>query len=87
MSLAALTHLTRHRMQALCAPDLLQNARLRAAIVLPESVRKAGMEARYREAFSIAEAAARKLSSMGAGKDALFISSASAGSKSRSSRR
>ena len=70
MSLAALTHLTRHRMQALCAPSLLQNADYNR-YVLPESVRKAGMEARYREAFSIAEAAARKLSSMGAGKDAL----------------
>ena len=70
MSLAALTHLTRHRMQALCAPDLLENADY-SRFVLPESVRKAGMESRYREAFSIAEAAARKLSSMGAGKDAL----------------
>ena len=70
MSLAALTHLTRHRMQALCAPDLLENADY-SRFVLPESVRKAGMESRYREAFSIAEAAARKLSSLGAGKDAL----------------
>ena len=42
LSLAALTHLTRHRMQALCAPELLKAARY-DRYVLPESVRQAGM--------------------------------------------
>ena len=56
MSLAALTHLTRHRMQALAAPDLLQNA---------------GMKNRYCEAFHLAGETARTLAGMGAGKDAL----------------
>ena len=37
LSLAALTHLTRHRMQALCAPELLKTARY-DRYVLPESV-------------------------------------------------
>ena len=70
MSLAALTHLTRHRMQAMTAPNLLENADY-SRYVLPESVKKAGMEARYREAFCIAEAAARKLSAGNAGQDVL----------------
>ena len=59
MSLAALTHLTRHRMQSLAAPDLLANARY-DRYVLPESVREAvlrgiftgrrgGREARFHE--------------------------------------
>ena len=70
MSLAALTHLTRHRMQALAAPDLLKAARY-DRYVLPESVASAGMEARYREAFSLAELAAKKLQKLGAGEDVL----------------
>ena len=37
MSLAALTHLTRHRMQALVAPELLKNADY-GRYVLPQSV-------------------------------------------------
>ena len=41
LSLAALTHLTRHRMQALCAPELLKTARY-DRYVLPESVRNGG---------------------------------------------
>lgn len=70
MSLAALTHLTRHRMQALAAPDLLKAARY-DRFVLPESVVSAGLEARYREAFSMAEQAAGKLQKLGAGEDVL----------------
>ena len=70
MSLAALTHLTRHRMQSLAAPDLLKAARYER-YVLPESVVSAGMEARYREAFSLAEQAAGKLKKLGAGEDVL----------------
>ena len=70
MSLAALTHLTRHRMQSLAAPDLLANARY-DRYVLPESVREAGLQARYCEAFSLAGEAAGKLASMNAGTDAL----------------
>ena len=70
MSLAALTHLTRHRMQSLAAPDLLANARY-DRYVLPESVREAGLQARYCEAFSLAGEAAGKLTSMNAGTDAL----------------
>lgn len=65
MSLAALTHLTRHRMQSLAAPDLLANARY-DRYVLPESVREAGLQARYCEAFSLAGEAAGKLASMNA---------------------
>ena len=68
MSLAALTHLTRHRMQALCAPDLLQNARY-DRYVLPETVVAAGQEAAYREAFRLAADAADKLRAMGCGLD------------------
>ena len=41
LSLAALTHLTRHRMQALCAPNLLKSARY-DRYVLPESVQQTG---------------------------------------------
>lgn len=70
MSLAALTHLTRHRMQSLAAPDLLANARY-DRYVLPESVREARLQARYCEAFSLAGEAAGKLASMNAGTDAL----------------
>ena len=70
LSLAALTHLTRHRMQSLAAPDLLANARY-DRYVLPESVREAGLQARYCEAFSLAGEAAGKLASMNAGTDAL----------------
>lgn len=70
MSLAALTHLTRHRMQSLAAPDLLRAARY-DRYVLPESVVSAGMETRYRAAFSLAELAAQKLKKLGAGEDVL----------------
>ena len=70
MSLAALTHLTRHRMQALCAPELLKAARC-DRYVLPESVRQAGMEAQYRGAFRMAGEAAARLRTAGAGEDAL----------------
>ena len=70
MSLAALTHLTRHRMQSMAAPNLLQNASY-DRFVLPESVKTAGMQARYCAAFSIAQAAAKKLSVQGAGEDVL----------------
>ena len=70
MSLAALTHLTRHRMQSMAAPELLANADY-SRYVLPESVAQAGMQARYCEAFSMAQAASKKLRALGAGKDAL----------------
>ena len=70
LSLAALTHLTRHRMQALCAPELLKTARY-DRYVLPESVRQAGMEAQYREAFRLADKAAAQLRTAGAGEDVL----------------
>ena len=70
LSLAALTHLTRHRMQALCAPELLKTARY-DRYVLPESVRQAGMEAQYREAFRLADEAAAQLRTAGAGEDVL----------------
>lgn len=59
LSLAALTHLTRHRMQALCAPNL------------PESVQQTGLEAKYREAFRQAGEAAVQLRAAGAGEDVL----------------
>ena len=70
MSLAALTHLTRHRMQAMVAPDFLANADY-GRYVLPESVRAAGAEDLYRSAFSMAGEAAGKLRAMGAGDDVL----------------
>ena len=57
-------------MQSLAAPDLLANARY-DRYVLPESVREAGLQARYCEAFSLAGEAAGKLASMNAGTDAL----------------
>ena len=65
MSLAALTHLTRHRMQALVAPELLKNADY-GRYVLPQSVLECGMEEVYRAAFSGAAACAERLESMGA---------------------
>ena len=65
MSLAALTHLTRHRMQALVAPELLKNADY-DRYVLPQSVLECGMEEVYRAAFSGAAACAERLESMGA---------------------
>ena len=71
LSLAALTHLTRHRMQALCPPELLKSA-CYDRYVLPESVRQAGMETQYRSAFRLAGEAAAQLRTAGAGEDALF---------------
>ena len=65
MSLAALTHLTRHRMQALVAPELLKNADY-DRYVLPQSVLECGMEEVYRAAFSGAAACAERLAAMGA---------------------
>ena len=65
LSLAALTHLTRHRMQSLCPPQLLQNIRY-DRYVLPQSVRDKGMEARYRSAFELAGQAAAQLRDRGA---------------------
>ena len=65
MSLAALTHLTRHRMLALVAPDLLKNADY-GRYVLPQSVVDCGMEEVYRAAFSGATAYAERLAAMGA---------------------
>ena len=70
MSLAALTHLTRHRMQSLCPPQLLQNIRY-DRYVLPQSVRDKGMEARYRSAFELAGQAAAQLRDRGADESAL----------------
>ena len=57
-------------MQALCAPELLKTARY-DRYVLPESVRQAGMEAQYREAFRLADEAAAQLRTAGAGEDVL----------------
>ena len=70
LSLAALTHLTRHRMQALCAPELLRSARY-DRYVLPESIRQTGMEAQYRAAFRLADTASTQLRAAGAGEDTL----------------
>lgn len=70
LSLAALTHLTRHRMQSLCPPQLLQNIRY-DRYVLPQSVRDKGMEARYRSAFELAGQAAAQLRDRGADESAL----------------
>ncbi len=68
MSLAALTHLTRHRMQALCPPSLPEAADF-SDYVLPESVEKAGLAAQYRSAFQKAGEASRALCTLGAGRD------------------
>ena len=62
--------LTRHRMQALCAPNLLKSARY-DRYVLPESVQQTGLEAKYREAFWQAGEAAVQLRAAGAGEDVL----------------
>ena len=70
MSLAALTHMTRHRMQALCAPDLLANADY-TRYVLPQSVLDAGQERVYRDAFALAAHAAAELQALGADKNVL----------------
>lgn len=70
VSLAALTHLTRHRMQSLCAPSLLQNARY-DRYVLPPTVCEAGVEATYRRAYSLAQQAAEQLRALGAGDEVL----------------
>lgn len=70
LSLAALTHLTRHRMQALCPPELLRTARY-DRYVLPDSVKQAGMEEQYRSAFRLAGEAAAQLQAAGAGEDVL----------------
>lgn len=50
LSLSALTHLTRHRMQSLVAPELLRCADY-DDYVLPQTVVEAKMEQPYREAF------------------------------------
>lgn len=57
-------------MQALCVPELLKTARY-DRYVLPESVRQAGMEAQYREAFRLADETAAQLRTAGAGEDVL----------------
>lgn len=70
LSLAALTHLTRHRMQSMIAPHLLSNARY-DRYVLPQSVREAGMEETYRAAFRLTGETAARLRAMGAGDEVL----------------
>ncbi len=60
LSLAALTHLTRHRMQSLCPPDLLRCCDY-SNYVLPQSVVDAGLDGAYRAAFSAARSAAKQL--------------------------
>ena len=70
MSLAALTHLTRHRMQSLVAPDLLKNADY-SRYVLPQSIVDCGMEEAYRSAFSGAADCAQRLAALGAGETQL----------------
>ena len=70
LSLAALTHLTRHRMQSMIAPQLLRNA-CYDHYVLPQSVKEAGMEEAYRAAFRLAGETAARLRAMGAGDEVL----------------
>ena len=70
MSLAALTHLTRHRMQSMVPPDLLMNASY-DRYVLPASAAEHGAEARYRSAYSLAAQAADRLRALGAGREVL----------------
>ena len=64
LSLAALTHLTRHRMQSLCPPELLSCCGYER-YVLPESVVAAGLESEYRSAFALAASAAERLRAAG----------------------
>lgn len=64
LSLAALTHLTRHRMQALCAPNLLASTDY-DRYVLPESVQASGMQTQYRSAFALAKEASERLRAAG----------------------
>ena len=68
LSLSALTHLTRHRMQSMVAPDLLACADYEK-YVLPQSVVNAGMEEAYRAAFAETAATVQLLTAMGEGKE------------------
>lgn len=73
LSLAALTHLTRHRMQSLCPPDLLSCCDY-GEYVLPHSVVDAGFEGEYRAAFAAAGEAARRLLELGMDRyDAVYL--------------
>lgn len=65
ISLAALTHLTRHRMQSLCVPDL-ERTDLTARYVMPETVRACGpAQSLYSEAVSAARDVQRRLALSG----------------------
>ena len=70
LSLAALTHLTRHRMQSLVAPVLLDCAD-DSAYVLPQTVIDCGMEKPYRDAFALAAKAKAELAEAGLGREDL----------------
>ena len=64
LSLAALTHLTRHRMQSLCPPELAGCCSYER-YVLPQSVLDAHLESEYRAAFALAGEAAEELRALG----------------------
>ena len=64
LSLSALTHLTRHRMQSLVAPELLSCVD-DEKYVLPQTVIDCGMEQDYRAAFRLAAEAKKRLACIG----------------------
>ncbi len=75
ISLAGLTHLTRHRMQSLCVPDL-ERVDLTTRYVMPETVR-ASEPARslYSEAMAAARSVQHRLSSPGINRsDLVYLS-------------
>lgn len=68
LSLAALTHLTRHRMQALVVPELLAVCRYDRYLI-PPSVRAAGRERDYRDVFLQTKALVEDLLRSGMGRE------------------
>ncbi|NLH13090.1 MAG: FAD-dependent thymidylate synthase [Firmicutes bacterium] len=74
LSLAGLTHLTRHRMQSLCIPDLGKTD-LTARFVLPDSIRSSSAsEAIYVEAASAARRLQHQMSLAGIGsRDRVYL--------------
>ena len=64
LSLAALTHLTRHRMQSLVVPELVKTCSYER-FVLPQSVVQSGCEELYRSAFRTAGETAARLAELG----------------------
>jgi len=75
ISLAGLTHLTRHRMQSLCVPDL-ERADLTARYVMPETVRASeAAQSLYSETVAAAREAQHKLASSGINRgDLVYLS-------------